>query len=115
MIDDTCAICLRGTTVVGILMRVALNVFTRRETGVDIANTFVIRNKIDTFTDPHRGREIAIYGCKRLKLSVRFRVNPELPGRAAAVAFPACRFTGQSTEHNAAGIAEIDMIGGTVG
>ena len=95
-------------------MRVALNVFTRREAGIDIADPFMVRNKIDTFTDPHGCREIAIDGCERLKLSIPFGVNPDLPCSAAAIAFPARRFTGQSTEDNAAITAEINMVRGTV-
>ena len=114
VIDNPCAICLGRTAVIGILMRVALNVLTGRKTGVDITDTLMVRNKIDTFTDPHRCREITIHGCERLKLSVPFNVYPELSCCAAAVAFPACGFSCQSAEDNTTSLTEINMIRGTV-
>ena len=95
-------------------MRMALNILTGRQAGVDIPNPLMVRDKIDTFTDPHGCREIAIYRFKRLKLSVAFNIYPELACCAAPIACPACGFPRQSAEDNTASIAKIDVIRGPV-
>ena len=115
MVDDTRPICLSRTAVVSILMRVALNILTGGEAGVDVPDAFMVRNKIDTFTDPHRCGEIAIHRSERLEFPVPLCVYPELPGCAATIAFPACGFSCQSTEDHTTGIAEANVIGGTIG
>ena len=94
VVDNVRAIGVRRAAVVVLVVRVALQIIAVREARIDISDSLVVRNKIDAFAYPHRRGEISLRRREELKEAVAIPVDPELPGGAAAVAFPACRVAG---------------------
>ena len=89
VVDNVLAIGVRRSAVIVLVVCMALQIVAAWEAGIDVSDALVVRNKIDAFAYPHRRGEISLCWGEELEVTVAISVNPDLPGGAAAVAFPA--------------------------
>src|SRR5258707_1341841 len=68
---------------------VAAQIFACWRTRIDIADAFVIGDKIDTFANPARRGQVTLQAQQGTKLAITGNIAPQAAGSAAPVAFPA--------------------------
>src|SRR6202035_4499668 len=75
------------------MIRMATKVFTCRYTGIDIPNSLVVRDEVDTLTDPAGISDIAIEMKQTLECTAVSHITPQMSYPAAPVPFLMCHFT----------------------
>lgn len=88
MIDDTLAVGGGPADVVVCVVGVALEVFAGWETGVEVADAFVVGDEVDAFADPLGHGGIAVEFDQPPPFAIAGSVDPEVTSASAAIAFP---------------------------
>ena len=98
LVDDAPAVALRMARVAVGMVGVAAQAAAVGQARIEVAHTFGIGQEVHTLADPHRATEVALQFTHAPELAAAAGVDPQVPGRAAAVALPARRVGGVAAD-----------------
>src|SRR6266487_154800 len=101
MIDQPFSITRKMARVEILMIGMLAHVLAGGSARIEIANPIVIREKVDTLTNPARTRDIPIQPQKAFKRPAPAGITPEMPGSAPTIALPARKLVGVATNDNA--------------
>src|SRR5947209_7527633 len=81
-----------------LVLGVAAYIFSKRRTGIDIADSFMVGKEVDTLTNPAGSGNISIELQQTPERSVILEVAPQMPNGAPPVAFPISPFPHVATQ-----------------
>ena len=102
VINNAPAVGLRKAHVVVVVLGVAPQVFAGRPARIEVADTFMVTDEVNTLAKPQRPAGIAFQLDQSAKTAVAVRVDPQVSRRPAAVAFPVGSVVGVAADDNAA-------------
>jgi hypothetical protein len=77
---------------------------------IQVAHAFGVGEEVDAIAQPHRARDVALELAHPAERAAAFRVDPQVPGGAPAVALPARRIRGVAADHSRIAGAERQVI-----
>jgi hypothetical protein len=99
----------REARVVFVLLGVTAEIASVRRDGVDVADPLVIGEEEDALAEPHRPDKVAVeLGADSPVVARTVRIDPQMPGRPAAIALPARRVDRVAAEYGRAVLRDVE-------